>query len=205
MVAALAWSMGATAFAQQTYQGGDAPPPQDQPGAAQQDTEAATDRAQPRQGKPTQIQADGVRLSQLDQQQISALQQALQQAGYYTAAIDGIVGPQTRRALRQFYTDQARLASQGMILPQAAAALGLDEAEMERVRGEDRGQPMEEQPMRSPGTEAADDTMDPAQPPGPAPAPGAPTTPHGGHDMNLPGGMPPGGAGPTGSGTGNSP
>ena len=83
------------------------------------------------------IQVDGVRLSALDKAQVKQLQQALQEQGYYTAKVDGVMGPQTRLALRQYYLDQAELASQDLIMPQSAASLGLDEADIERVRGEE--------------------------------------------------------------------
>jgi len=83
------------------------------------------------------IQVDGVRLSALDKSQVKQLQQALQDQGYYTDAVDGVVGPKTRQALRQYYLDQAELASQDLILPQGASSLGLEEADIERVRGED--------------------------------------------------------------------
>jgi hypothetical protein len=83
------------------------------------------------------IQVDGVRLSALDKVQVTHLQQALQEQGYYTAKVDGVMGPRTRQALRQYYLDQAELASQDLIMPQAAASLGLDEADVERVRGEE--------------------------------------------------------------------
>jgi hypothetical protein len=100
----------------------------------------------------SQLQADGVRLSQLDQQQVMELQQSLQQAGYYTAEIDGLVGPKTKQALRRFYSEQAQLAAQGMILPAGAAALGLDQAEIERVSGQEEQEGgTDQQPARTPG------------------------------------------------------
>ena len=102
--------------------------------------------------RPSQLQADGVRLSQLDQQQVMELQQSLQQAGYYTAEIDGLVGPKTKQALRRFYSEQAQLAAQGMILPAGAAALGLDQAEIERVSGQEEQEGgTDQQPARTPG------------------------------------------------------
>lgn len=194
----------------------DEPMPSDQPGApTPQSTEeqapppaakepgtstTAGDAGKADASKPqtssrlSQIESDGVRLKQLDQLQITELQRALQEAGYYTAEIDGIVGPQTKRALRMFYSDQAQLAARGMILPQGAAALGLDEAEVERVRGVD--QEAQEPPAGTPGTDDTkmDDTTDTKQPPepsGPTPSPGAPnpvpqTGPHGGPGTSGP-------------------
>lgn len=87
------------------------------------------------------IQVDGVRLSALDKSQVKQLQQALQDQGYYTDAVDGVAGPKTRLALRQYYLDQAALALQDLILPQGASSLGLDEADIERVRGEEAQDP----------------------------------------------------------------
>jgi len=101
--------------------------------------------------RTSQLQADGVRLSQLDQQQVMELQQSLQEAGYYTAEIDGLVGPKTKQALRRFYSEQAQLATQGMILPAGAAALGLDQAEIERVSGQEDQEGGTDQPVRTPG------------------------------------------------------
>jgi peptidoglycan hydrolase-like protein with peptidoglycan-binding domain len=89
------------------------------------------------------IQVDSVRLSALDKDQVMQLQRALQKQGYYTAAVDGVVGPKTNLALRRFYLDQAGLAAQGLILPQGAASLGLDEADIERVRGKEEAADIE--------------------------------------------------------------
>ena len=91
------------------------------------------------------VQADGIRLTQLNRDQVMELQRALQEAGYYTAAIDGIVGSRTKQALRQFYGDQAQLAAQGMISARGATALGLDEAEIQRVSGKDQPAAKDEQ------------------------------------------------------------
>jgi hypothetical protein len=112
------------------------------------------------------IQVDGVRLSALDKSQVKQLQQALQDQGYYTAAVDGVAGPRTRLALRQYYLDQAELALQDLILPQGASSLGLDEADIERVRGEESDDPR----ARDDGGEIERTRgMDPATKPVPAP------------------------------------
>jgi hypothetical protein len=209
---ALASFVGGTALAQQTddaeprsTQSDQAQPPmqQPQPTEAQLPAEpdprvAVGDAGRPQSSRLSQIEGDGVRLSQLDREQITALQEALEDAGYYTAEVDGIVGPKTKQALRQFYSDQAQLAARGVILPQGAAALGLDQAEIERVRGEDQGQL--EEPMRTPG--AADDTTDAMprpqpdttrqpQPSSPAPSPGPPepVPQTGSHSHDMPGTM----------------
>jgi hypothetical protein len=104
------------------------------------------------------IQVDGVRLSALDKVQVTRLQQALQEQGYYTAKVDGVMGPRTREALRQYYLDQAELASQDLIMPQAATALGLDEADVERVRGEENENERKEAAIERTRGETAADT-----------------------------------------------
>jgi hypothetical protein len=120
--------------------------PAQQTGQAQASQSSDTDSA----ARLSQLQSQGVRLSQLDQEQVMDLQRSLQEAGYYTAAVDGLIGPQTKQALRRFYSDQAQLAARGMILPHSASALGLDQAEIERVRGQDTSGDAD-QPARTPG------------------------------------------------------
>jgi hypothetical protein len=174
---ALGCLVAGTALAQQTYDSDQPSQPDQQGQAAPQ--QGATDQmptgskeqkkqqqaAQKQTGQPmAQIESQGVALSQLDEQQITELQRSLQEAGYYTGTIDGKVGQQTKQALRKFYSDQAQLASKGMILPQGAAALGLDQAEIERVRGLDQGAT---QPARVPGgAEEQQPQQQPQQPQG---------------------------------------
>lgn len=98
--------------------------------------------------------SEGVQLSALEQQQVMELQRSLQEAGYYQGEVDGVAGANTKQALSRFYRDQAQLATQGVILPRSGASLGLDEAEIERVRGEEQ-QPQQPQPPQ----------QQPAQPP----------------------------------------
>jgi hypothetical protein len=95
----------------------------------------------------SQLKADGVKLSALDENQVMELQRSLQTAGYYKAEIDGKAGAKTKQALSSFYRDQAQLASGGVILPQGAAAVGLDQSEIERVRGVE---PQQEQQNQQP-------------------------------------------------------
>jgi hypothetical protein len=174
---ALGCLVAGTALAQQTYDSDQPSQPDEQGQAAPQQgaTEqmpAAKDQkeqkkqqqaAQKQTGQPmAQIESQGVALSQLDEQQITELQRSLQDAGYYTGTVDGKVGQQTKQALRKFYSDQAQLASKGMILPQGAAALGLDQAEIERVRGLDQGAT----PARVPGGAEEQQPQQPQQPQG---------------------------------------
>jgi hypothetical protein len=127
-------------------------------GTAQPSDEVVSDEGSDRTWRHLYgIQVDGVRLSALDKVQVTRLQQALQDQGYYTAKVDGVMGPKTRQALRQYYLDQAELASQDLIMPQAAASLGLDEADVERVRGEeDENERKEAAIERTRGESAAD-------------------------------------------------
>jgi hypothetical protein len=83
------------------------------------------------------MQAQGISLSALDEDQIKEVQTTLQEAGYYQGTIDGIPGGATKQALSRFYSDQAQAALRGQILPQGAASLGLEQSEIEAVRGED--------------------------------------------------------------------
>ena len=173
--------LGGSAFAQQQNQdqptgSHSAQPATPQPSPAQAGTRTEqpattgtnTEEAKSAARSLPDVQAEGIRLSELDRQQVMELQRALQEAGYYTAAIDGIAGSRTKQALRQFYGDQAQLAAQGMISARGAAALGLDQAEIQRVRGEDR-------PAAKRAPTPPEPTTMPQRPqPGPQPAPAQP-------------------------------
>ena len=62
----------------------------------------------------------------LDPEQAKQLQQKLQDKGHYQGNIDGIVGPQTMAALRDFQTEND-LAVTGMLNDETRQALGLTE------------------------------------------------------------------------------
>jgi hypothetical protein len=66
-----------------------------------------------------------------------SIQTKLQEVGFYQGEIDGIVGPQTKRALREFYRAQADLVSQGKLLADSASLFDLSAADIQPVRGED--------------------------------------------------------------------
>jgi hypothetical protein len=132
-----------------------------QPGAQMPEPGQQSPQAQNQQQRSQQ---EGVNLSALDSDQVMELQRSLAQTGYYTAEIDGKVGPETKSALRRFYSDQAQLAQQGKILPESAAALGIDEAEIERVRGEDQREKQEKQERQQ---QAPEEQPGPAQTPEP--------------------------------------
>jgi peptidoglycan hydrolase-like protein with peptidoglycan-binding domain len=162
IAAVMSCLLGGSAFAQQNQDRPSNIEPA-QPATPQATTGANTEEAKSAARSLSDVQAEGIRLSQLDRQQVMELQRALQEAGYYTAAIDGIAGSRTKQALRQFYGDQAQLAAQGMISARGAAALGLDQAEIQRVRGEDR-------PAAKQAPEPPEQTTMPQRPqPGPQP------------------------------------
>lgn len=133
-----------------------------QPGTTKQGTPGGmTEGDAPLSARAAQMEADAVPLTALDSGQIEDLQRTLQEAAYYTAQLDGIAGSKTRQALRQFYSDQARLAARGMITPEGAVALGLDASDIEAAR-EDAAD--EDRPAREPEG-AGRDQSDDASPP----------------------------------------
>ncbi len=66
-----------------------------------------------------------VSLEQLDSEKVRKLQQALQEQGVDPGPIDGVVGPETREALREFQQEEG-LAATGQIDQQTIEALDLD-------------------------------------------------------------------------------
>lgn len=57
---------------------------------------------------------------------VAAAQEQLRQQGYYRGEIDGILGPQTRRAIARYQSDQG-LRVTGILTPDTVRALGLQE------------------------------------------------------------------------------
>jgi peptidoglycan hydrolase-like protein with peptidoglycan-binding domain len=115
---------------------------------------------------------DSVALSEMSEAAARAIQTKLQTLGLYEGEIDGVVGPQTRRALRAFYNAQAELVSQGKLLMDSAATFKASAAEMEPVRGKEAAAPA--QPAHHdamPGAGAA--PINPPAVPDVAPSPGA--------------------------------
>lgn len=104
---------------------------------AQKGQESGQGKQQQKSQRLSSLEAQGIQLSALDKEQVKEVQSKLQESGYYTGELDGDAGPSTKQALSQFYRDQAQLAAQGKILPEGATALGLQEADIERVRGEE--------------------------------------------------------------------
>jgi len=73
-------------------------------------TQAAIEREP---GRDTDVA--GTQLSSLSTDQAKQIQQRLQRDGYYQGTIDGVMGAQTRIALRRYFQKQAQLADQGMV------------------------------------------------------------------------------------------
>jgi hypothetical protein len=115
-------------------------------GAAQQETgrQAAGDPSAA--GRTGVDRLEAVSIDSLNEQEISELQQRLQELGYYTAEVDGIIGPKTRSALIAYHHDQIRLLTQNKLSEASLVALGFSESEVERVRGVDRDRDMNRQP-----------------------------------------------------------
>jgi peptidoglycan hydrolase-like protein with peptidoglycan-binding domain len=78
----------------------------------------------------------GVPLKQLSKDQIQNLQRQLQERALYFGSVDGIAGPKTKSALKNYQTQQGLQASEN-ITPETAESLGLRWEEIERqpVRG----------------------------------------------------------------------
>ena len=163
IAAALGLSLAGTAYAQETHEHGAG----QESGTKTEPSEQSDTKALGKQAKGemqeqaserlSRMEADGVQLSSLDEDQVKDVQRSLQEAGYYEGTIDGIAGGATKQALSTFYRDQAQLASRGMITPQAAAAVGLEEADVQPVSGteseegeEGQAEPREKQQMKQP-------------------------------------------------------
>ncbi len=65
---------------------------------------------------------------QLNSDQVRKLQQALKDKGYNPGQVDGIIGSQTRQALRQFQQSQG-IASTGKVNPKTLQALDINSQE----------------------------------------------------------------------------
>lgn len=89
-----------------------------------------------------------VELVDMNEEQVRSLQRKLESLGLYQGEVDGIMGPQTKKALRSYYQQQASLVGEGKLLAESVAAFDIDASEIQRVRGEDRAQ-KREQPRES--------------------------------------------------------
>ena len=91
--------------------------------------------AEPRNKPRDKVMA--VSFENLDNQDIENVQQKLQELGYYTGKVDGIIGPMTRAAFTRYFQDQQRLLTQGMIGESTLSAFDVDVEERQLVRGLD--------------------------------------------------------------------
>jgi peptidoglycan hydrolase-like protein with peptidoglycan-binding domain len=73
-------------------------------------------------------QAQKISAQQLSSDQVKQIQQALQDKGVSPGPVDGVVGPKTKQALRQFQQDQG-IAGSGQINEQTLQALDLEAQE----------------------------------------------------------------------------
>jgi murein L,D-transpeptidase YcbB/YkuD len=125
----------------------------------QQPGQTGEQQQQPGQmGQQQQQRQAGQEISadQLTSQQIQELQQALQEQGNDPGPIDGIMGPLTQQALREFQQDEG-LAATGQLNEETLEALDLDVQEFmgvapgfeeERARDQQREDQQQRQPLQ---------------------------------------------------------
>jgi peptidoglycan hydrolase-like protein with peptidoglycan-binding domain len=92
----------------------------------------------------TSTEPPTVALSTLSEAAARAIQARLRELGFYRGEVDGVVGPETRRALRAFYRAQAELIREDKLLADSAASFASSRPEAQPVRGEKH--PMERAP-----------------------------------------------------------
>lgn len=81
------------------------------------------DTAQGQAPRSTEKETAGTQLSSLSTEQVKQIQQGLQRKGFYQGEVDGVMGGQTRAALRRYFQHQAQLADQGMVSEPALSML----------------------------------------------------------------------------------
>jgi hypothetical protein len=86
------------------------------------------------EGKSPLSDQETVELTNIGDASVRAMQEKLQNLGLYQGGIDGIVGPETKRALRAFYRAQVELVNDGKMLANSPGLLGSD---IQPVRGEE--------------------------------------------------------------------
>lgn len=125
--------------------------------------------------------------AEYDHTRASALQRALQDAGYYDGEIDGVLDRDVRQALIRFQNDRGFVPS-GRIDPRTRRALqidGVESDEIRRVRGEDEPaddvgsdvefeRPWDRTPFELDDPATLTPETDPAQPRIPVPEPEQP-------------------------------
>lgn len=86
-------------------------------------------------GKASDIPS--IKLSALDESQVTDLQTRLQELGFYKGEVDGKAGRLTRAALSQWFRQQLNLINQGRVSEAGLSGLGFSDTDIERVRGVD--------------------------------------------------------------------
>ncbi len=71
----------------------------------------------------------GVGVAQVKTESVRKMQQALKDKGYYKGEVDGILGPQTRAALRQYQRSE-KLTASGRYTQETATHLGTADKEV---------------------------------------------------------------------------
>jgi peptidoglycan hydrolase-like protein with peptidoglycan-binding domain len=149
---ALALVLGSSGTALATGEPGAADP---EPKARNQQTSAPEQSAAPQHDTGSSAEQQSAASSawhdRLSADQRKQLQRKLQERGHYQGSIDGVVGPQTRAALRQFQ-EQEGLGASGELSQETIASLGLTFDERQPVSGADSDADSEVQ--RTQGTEA---------------------------------------------------
>jgi len=110
-------------------------------------------------------QQQQIAVLQLNEKQVSELQNALNEKGFAVGRVDGIVGPETMRAIRNFQ-NQEGLTATGQPDPQTLKALGLEVGEQEFM-GVSPEFGEEKQPAQQPMEQMEQMPMQQQQPQGP--------------------------------------
>jgi peptidoglycan hydrolase-like protein with peptidoglycan-binding domain len=131
-VAAAALGLSVPAIAQSSDS--QSAPDQQQSQTMQKTPDQAIDQGQMQdqsqmQGMQNQASAQPIQPTDLSKQQIRDLQQALNQKGFDTGHVDGIWGPETRTALRDFQKQQNMQQANGRLNEQTLQALGVNTAQ----------------------------------------------------------------------------
>jgi hypothetical protein len=146
-------------------------------GATRSEEAADFDMQQQRaQSMKLEDRVEAVRLKALESEEAMEVQRKLQELGYYKGEIDGAIGPMTRGALQRYFRDQAQLVSRGMVGSAVLASFGIDESEIQRVRGLDEEGTRGSESGTRPGT-PSDPSMQPSTPQGSPRSPGQQTAP----------------------------
>ena len=77
-------------------------------------------------GKDASADATSTGVPGADKQTVSDVQQALKDKGFDPGPVDGIMGPQTREAVKKFQDKQADMKATGQLNQQTLSALGVE-------------------------------------------------------------------------------